>query len=160
MQRFVAAAFSVFAVVLVAACEDRAAPALGTAQATAIEEAVRNTATELLHEVDAAAVLSYYAPGPTVASNGFLYPSFDSLAAELKGFYGTLREINLAVWDDIRVDVIGADAAVFTGTFRWSSTDTAGVRMELEGAWSAVFVRDDDRWKIRVRHESFTPTTS
>ncbi len=141
------------------ACNNRAAPDLSATQRATIEEAVKQTASDLLNAKDAVTALSYYAPGATVVSNGFLYPSFDALATELTAFYGALAEIDLAVWDDMRIDVLSANAAVFTGRFRWSSRDTDGVRTNLQGAWTAVFVRDDDRWKIRVRHESFVPLT-
>jgi len=122
-----------------------------------IEGAVRRAASELLRATDAATALRYYAPAATIVSNGVLYPSLDSLAGELKAFYGSLHEIRLAVWDDVRVDVLRSDAAVFTGRFRWRSTDISGAKAELEGVWTAVFVLLGDDWRIGVRHESFLP---
>ena len=141
------------------ACNNRAAAELSATQRAAIEEEVKRTASDLLNAEDAATALSYYAPGPTVVSNGFLYRSFDSLATELNAFYGSLGEISLAVWDEMTVEVLSANAAVFTGRFRWSSRDTDGVRTDLQGVWTAVFVCDEARWKIRIRHESFAPLT-
>jgi ketosteroid isomerase-like protein len=141
------------------ACNSHPVPVreLSATERAAIERAVKQTASDLLTTKDAATVVSFYAPDPTVVSNGFLYPSFDALATELEAFYGALREINLAVWDDNRVDVLSANAAVFTGRFRWSSRDSDGVRLDLQGVWTGVFVREGDRWKIQVRHESFEP---
>jgi ketosteroid isomerase-like protein len=124
-------------------------------QNAAIEDVVGRTATELLRAKDAATVLSYFEPDATIARNGYLYPSFDAFAKDIRDSYPTIRQFNLAAWDDVRVDVFGADAAVFTATFRWASTDTAGVREDIQGVWSAVFVRHEDGWKIRQRHESF-----
>ena len=126
-----------------------------TTQLISIKKAIIRTATELLNAEDEATALSHYMDNATVVSNGYLFPSFESVAAEIQKFYDSLREINLAVWDDIRVDVLSSEVAIFTATFRWSSTDSDGVRMDLEGVWSAVFVRDKHRWKIRFRHESF-----
>jgi ketosteroid isomerase-like protein len=130
---------------------------LSPARRAAIAEAVKQTACDLLAERDADSILDYYAPSPTVVSNGFLYPSLESLASELKAFYGSLREVSVAVWDGMRVDVVSDSAAVFTGRFSWSSTDTEGEPTNLRGIWTAVFVLVQNRWKIRVRHESFEP---
>jgi len=116
---------------------------------------VKRTARDLLAERDADTILDYFAPGPTVVSNGFLYPSFESLATELKAFYGSLRDVSVAAWDEMRVDVVSDSAAVLTGRFRWSSTDTDGETTDLRGIWTAVFVFVQNRWKILVRHESF-----
>ena len=37
----------------------------------------------------------------------------------------------------------------------WESTDTSGQKMNLQGVWSALFVREGECWKIKMRHESF-----
>ena len=131
---------------------------LSPARRAAIAEAVKQTACDLLAERDADTILDYYATSPTVVSNGFLYPSFESLATELKAFYGSLREVSVAAWDEMRVDVVSDSAAVFTGRFSWSSTDTEGETTNLRGIWTALFVLVQNRWKIRVRHESFEPS--
>lgn len=131
---------------------------LSPARRAGIADAVKQTACDLLAERDADAVLEYYVPSPTVVSNGFLYPSFESLASELKTFYGSLNDVRVAAWDEMSVDVVSESAAVFTGRFRWSSTDTEGELTDLGGIWTAVFVLVQNRWKILVRHESFEPS--
>jgi len=113
---------------------------------------------DLLHAKDAETALGFYLQGATVVSNGVLFPSFDAVVAEIRTFYSTLQEINLAVRDEVRVDVISRDAVMFTATFRWCSTDMAGEKLALSGVWSALFVRDEGHWKIHYRHESFLPS--
>lgn len=124
-----------------------------------IEEGVRTATSNHLHAEDAATALSHYLPDATAVSNGFLYPSFESLSADVEAFYETLAEVNFAAWDQMRIDVLSADAAAVTATFRWSSTDTGGSRTDLQGVWSAVWVHEDQRWRILTRHESFTTGT-
>ncbi len=139
-------------------CSDSAASGLSVKERAAIEAAVKETASNHLNSRDATTALGYYEPDATVASNGCLYPSFAAFAAEIEEFYAELREIHRADWDDVRVDVLSTDSAVFTARFRWSSTDAKGLRTDLEGVWTAVFVRGDERWRIRARHESFAPS--
>ncbi|NNG17468.1 MAG: SgcJ/EcaC family oxidoreductase [Gemmatimonadales bacterium] len=126
-------------------------------QRAAIVEAVKRVAREHLRAKNATDALSHYEPDAIVAGNAFLYPSFEQFAEDARDFYRTLQQIDLAVWDEMHVQVLGEDAAVLTATVRWSSTDTAGVRLDLKGAWTAVFVQRDGRWRICARHESFEP---
>jgi uncharacterized protein (TIGR02246 family) len=128
-----------------------------TKQRMAVEEAVKQAAWQHLKSEDAASALSWYEPDAIVASHGSLYPSFDRFAEDTRAFYGNLRHVHLAVWDDMYVQVLSADAAVLTATVRWSSTDNAGVRTDLKGVWTAVFVQNAGCWRIRARHESFGP---
>jgi uncharacterized protein (TIGR02246 family) len=132
-------------------------PELDATQRVAIEDAVKQAAWQHLKSKDAAAALSCYEPDAIVASDGFLYPSFDRFAENIREFYTALRQVELAVWDEMHVQVISGDAAVLTATFRWSSTDKAGVHTDLKGVWTAVYVRRAGCWKILARHESFEP---
>lgn len=120
-----------------------------------IEEGVKQVAWDHLRAVDAEAALGYYEPDAVVASDGVLYPSFAAFAEHVRAFYRTLREVHLAEWRRMHVDVLSDQAAVLTATFRWSSTDTGGARTDLQGVWTAVLVFRQARWRILVRHESF-----
>lgn len=124
----------------------------------AIEQAVRDAAWQHLRAPDAETALGFYQPNAVVAGDGRLFESFEAFAEDAREFYRTLREVHLAVWDEMYVDVLGEEVAVVTATVRWSSTDTAGVRIDLRGVWTAVWVRGTSGWRIAARHESFTPT--
>jgi len=123
----------------------------------AIEEAVRHAAWQHLHAPDADTALGFYEPNAVVAGDSRLYQSFQEFADDAREFYRTLREVHLAVWDEMHVDVLSENAAVLTATVRWSSTDTAGVRTDLAGVWTAIWVEGPLGWRIRARHESFRP---
>jgi uncharacterized protein (TIGR02246 family) len=129
---------------------------LSTSQSDEIRAAVKQAAEAHLNAKDADSALSYYAENATIISNGFLYPSLDMFATHIKEFYQTLSEINLAFWDEMQIDVLSNDHAMFSAKFRWSSTNIAGERIDLQGVWTALYARDNNRWKISHRHESFT----
>ncbi len=132
--------------------------ALGTRR-TAIEQAVERAAWEHLRAPDAKTALGYYDAGAVVVCDGRWYESFEEFAQDAREFYRTLREVHVAAWDRVHVEVLSDSSAVFTATVRWESTDTSGVQTELEGVWTAIWVQTPSGWRIVVRHESFTPTS-
>ena len=141
--------------VLLSSCQDDSEKGLSEKQIANIKIEIRETAVKHLNSESAMAALSFYAKDATVISNGVQYPSFESYAEGIKEFYGTLSKINTAAYDDIRINVITKDAALFSAEFRWSSTDTSGSTLELQGVYSALYVREDGQWKMSWRHESF-----
>ena len=92
-----------------------------------------------------------------VASDGRLYESFEAFAEDARAFYETLHEVHVAEWHEPRVQVLSDRAAIFTATVRWASTDTAGLRLDLRGVWTAVWLKRPEGWRIAARHESFMP---
>jgi ketosteroid isomerase-like protein len=130
---------------------------LSEKQLSEIKAEVKQAALAHLHAKDAATALSHYRQDATIVSNGFLYPSFQSFAEHIKQFYGSLSRVNLAAWDEIYINVLTVDTAVFTAKFSWSSTATNGVKTDLQGVWTALFIRDKSGWRISLRHESFIP---
>ncbi len=131
--------------------------ALSPEQRREIEAEVKQAALDHLNAKDAATALNHYTEDALVVSNGFLYPTFQSFSEHVETFYSSLNRINLALWDDMYINVLSPDAALFTATFHWSSTDKAGLKTDLQGVWTALFIRKSGTWKIRVRHESFIP---
>jgi hypothetical protein len=88
-------------------------------------------------------------------SNDKLFPSLEALAEDVRSYYDILEEVNFAEWNDIHIRVINTNAAVFTAKFHYSFTSKEKTRTDLQGIWTALYVRDEIGWKIRVRHESF-----
>ena len=129
------------------------------ARREAIERAVADAAWGHLQAPDAETALGYYAPDAVVAGDGRLYESFATFARDARAFYESLHEVHEAAWHEPRVQVLSDHAAVFTATVRWVSTDTAGIRLDLRGVWTAVWLRRPEGWRIAMRHESFIPAT-
>jgi uncharacterized protein (TIGR02246 family) len=128
---------------------------LSESQIAQIKTEVKQAATDHLNTQDAEAALNHFADDIIAVSNDKLFPSFDSLAEDVRAYYEILEEVNRAAWDEIHIHVINPEAAIFTAKFRYSFTAKDGTRMDLQGIWTALYVKDNGVWKIRVRHESF-----
>ncbi len=111
-----------------------------------------------MNSKDAKEALSYYTNNPRIISNGRLFESFESFSSTIKEFYANLFEINFAEYTDTRIEVLSANNAHFSTKFHWISTDKDGIKVDLKGTWSALFVLNDIKvWKMSFRHESFMP---
>ena len=137
--------------------QDPNPPTLSEREVARIKSEVEQAAFEHLNTKDAETALSHFAHDIIAVSNDKLFPSFESLAKDVRAYYEILKEVNFADWDDIHIRVINQKAAVFTAKFRYSFTSIENTRMDLRGIWTSLYVKDKSDWKIRVRHESFVP---
>ena len=122
-----------------------------------IKAEVKQAAIDHLNVKDAPTALSHFTEDAIAVSNTILFPSLLELAEDVNAYYDILKEVNLAVWDEMHIKVIDADAALFTAKFRYSFTDTNDQKTNLTGVWTALYVRCNGQWKIQARHESFAP---
>lgn len=126
-----------------------------TSQTMKIKAEVEQAATTHLHAKDAETALSHFTDDVLAVSNGKLFPSRESLAADIGEYYKILKKVNHASWEDVHIYVINESAATFTAKFRYSFTGMDEKTTDLEGVWTALFILDEGIWKIRLRHESF-----
>lgn len=157
MERLFTIALIILGVFTVGSCRSPDSLRLSESQIAQIKAEVEQAATEHLNAKDAATALSHYTEDAIAVSNDTLYPSFEKLAEDIKAYYNILKEVNLAVWDQMHINVINTDAAVVTAKFRYSFTSTKDEKTDLRGVWTALYVRSSGIWKIRVRHESVVP---
>lgn len=91
------------------------------------------------------------------ASSGYVMTSPDSLRHAIARFWQNVGQ-NMRdpkwVWGDAYVDRLGNDAAVLTAT--WSIPHIAPNNQPhvIRGAWTAVFRRQGEEWKIVQEHLS------
>ena len=137
--------------------DDEAKGNLTASEINTIKNAVIKAATDHLNASDADTALSHYKPDATIISNGMLYETFELFEKDARDFYNSLKEVKRAVWDNIQVQVVNPELALFTASVRWSSVDKFGSVLELKGIWSAVYCLAEGKWKILLRHESFEP---
>ncbi|MFQ5825156.1 MAG: YybH family protein [bacterium] len=142
---------------MMGSCQNPDAINLSESQTAKIEAEVKQAAIDHLNAKDATTALSHFTENVIAVSNVKLFPSFEKLAEDVKAYYNILKEVNLAVWDEMHINVINTDAALVTAKFRYSFTDTNNEKIDLQGVWTALYVRSNGSWKIRVRHESFAP---
>jgi hypothetical protein len=121
-----------------------------------ISKEVRQAAVEHLCSRTAKEALSHFTKDIIAVSNEKLFPSYAILAKDVEDYYNILKEINIASWDDIRIQVINKNAATFTARFHYQFTSIEDMIIDLKGIWTALFVRQNKNWKIRLRHESFS----
>ncbi|MHC4457103.1 MAG: nuclear transport factor 2 family protein [Planctomycetota bacterium] len=120
-----------------------------------IEAEVEQAATTHLNTKDVDTALSHFTDDVLAISNVKLFPSRESLAADIGGYYKILKKVNYASWEDVHIHVINERAATFTAKFSYGFTSTDDQITDLKGVWTALFILDKGIWKIRLRHESF-----
>lgn len=128
---------------------------LSRSEIARIKAEVKQAAIDHLNARDAKTALSHFTEDVIAVSNTQLFPSLGVLAEDVHAYYNILKEVNLAVWDEMHTKVVNKDIAVVTGKFRYSFTDTEDQRTDLQGVWTSIYVRRDSDWKICARHESF-----
>jgi ketosteroid isomerase-like protein len=130
---------------------------LSESQVIRLKAEVEQAAIDHLNTKDADTALSHFTDDIIAVSNDKLFPSFEALAEDVRAYYAVLKEVNCAAWDEIHIRVINRRAAVFTAKFRYSFTSKENTPIDLQGIWTALYVKETEGWKIRVRHESFAP---
>jgi ketosteroid isomerase-like protein len=121
-----------------------------------IKAEVRQAAIKHLNAKDADTALSHYTEDVIAVSNDQLYTSFEVLSEHVKSYYKILKEVNLAVWDEMHISILNTHTALITAKFRYSFTNISSEKTDLQGIWTALYVRENSGWKIRMRHESFS----
>ena len=124
-------------------------------QITRIKTEVEKAATQHLNTKDVDTALSHFTDDVIAVSNVNLFPSRESLAAEIGEYYKILKKVNHASWKDVRIHVINESAATFTAKFNYGFTSINDQITDLEGVWTALFILDKGNWRIRLRHETF-----
>jgi hypothetical protein len=149
------------AIALAAACNKAPAPmteAERTALADSVDRVVTETFTSLAREASGDKILSYYVRGGELvhAEFGMVYPTYDSLVKVLHALYRPGSTFAVTP-DQKRFMVLDRDVVVFTTLFNGVFKDSAGKETPVHEAWTAVYHRTPDGWKIAADHESMAP---
>ena len=121
-----------------------------------IKAEIKQVALDHLHAKDAKDALSYFSEDIIAVSNEKLFVSFKALADDVNEYYTILKEVHVASWDDINIQIINRNTATFIAKFRYSYSNINDEKIDLRGIWTALYVCEKSDWKIRLRHESFT----
>ncbi len=106
---------------------------LSISQITRIQAEVERAATKHLNTKDVDTALSHFTDNVIAASNVKLFPSRESLAADIGEFYKILKKVNYASWKDVHIHVINESAATFTAKFRYGFTSIDDQITDLKG---------------------------
>jgi ketosteroid isomerase-like protein len=150
------------AAIALAACST-AKPPLDEMQRTALADSIEQwvagpyLAAHQTPNVDT--ILALYAGGAdlAVAANGTIYPSYDSVVAAARAFWGRPGVTAQLTLGGARVNVLSRDAAVVTAKVTGAVRDSAGVETPMGVAWTAVLQRAGSGWKIVAEHASSPP---
>jgi hypothetical protein len=152
--------FAGVALLALAACA-RPQP-LTDAQKTALADSVDQVATQMMTAMAAhptvETYLSHFVHGNdwVHAEYGKVYPTYDAYVAVTRAAFHGVTAFHLSL-SDKRFTVLGRDAVVMTATIGGTMRDSAEAETPFHEAWSAVYIRTADGWKITADHESTAP---
>lgn len=144
-------------VLLAAACQPKERP-VGPAEQAAIADSVTNLADSLFAALNARSadrMYALYAPGEALVSadNGRLVASRDSMERADRAFWGSLKAAQFTE-DGRKVQVLARSVVVYTDSWHGSMTDSANTVTSMQGAWTGVFQRLPEGWRIVSQHGS------
>lgn len=150
-----------FGLVLASCAPDRVTPDQRAAIAKEIEGKVR-AAYDLSQPGSEQRMIALYVDTGRVvsASGGRVITSRDTLTLGIKLFWqnvGSNMRQPRWIWTHTYVDVLGPDAAVFTGTYRVPHLTPRGEPHEIAGAMTLVFAKRDGKWGVVQEHLSDAP---
>jgi len=130
-----------------------------TALADSIEQWVAGPYLAVFQNPNADTILAFYGGGAdvAVAENGMVHPSYDSIVATTRAFWGRPGLTARFTLGSARVNVLSRDAAVITAMLTGAVRDSAGVETPMSIAWTAVLQRAGSGWKIAAEHASSPP---
>lgn len=102
---------------------------------------------------DVEAVLAAYRQDAPYVEQGRIIARFDEMEEAIREFFSTHR-VTENTLQEIRVMVLGPDAAVVSARFSYSTISRDGTGMTNAGAWTATFARNQTGWRIIAPHQS------
>lgn len=135
---------------------------MNDAERAAIADSVSQVAAQWMADLSKQPTVERYAaafaPGADIlhAEKGTLITTRDSILGAARAAFSTAASFS-AVMKERRVLVPDRDVAVLGAQVDLAVKDSAGKEWSGREAWTAVFHRTPDGWKIVADHESFPP---
>ena len=106
-------------------------------------------------QCDARSFMSYFVDTEemTVIENEEIRPSRKIFEEWVSGFFKGVVKLDVTA-EERRVFPLSPDVAVATGVFRYSAQTTSGESVGGRNAFTFVFVRKGEHWRINNVHES------
>ena len=154
MRHPMALVHALVAVLVLPACTPTATapPELTDAERAAIADSVGDQSEgwrSAAERLDVPGVLAHYstAPGNALIRADKILVSREALGNELAANYATFRS-RVVTPRDQRISVLTRDIVAEAGTGDWVDTDTTGVVINEQYAFSRVWVREAGGWRI------------
>jgi len=131
---------------------------MSAAEQAAIADSVTNLADSLFAGLNARSmdrVYALYASGDALISvdNGRLVASRDSMERADRAFWASLKAAQFTE-DGRKIQVLARNVVVYSDAWRGSMTDSSGKVTQMQGAWTGVWQRLPEGWKIVTQHGS------
>jgi len=147
---------------MVAAGCSKAPKPMTDAERTALADSVSQVATQWIASFETQATtenwFSHYVRGNDLvhAQDGMIYPTYDSLVNVVRASLrpGSSWKMTL---DQKRLSVLDRDVVVVTALLNGVLKDSAGTETPWHRAWTTVWHRTPDGWKIAVDNASAAP---
>jgi len=136
-----------------------AAPDFTDARRAAIADTIRSLGDAAFAAVsnrDLDRLFELFDPAVSFINEGDFIKSWEQHQANSRMFFRTLKSIQMEPFD-YRVEVLSPDVAVWSGRYRFTQVDSAGVTTTGTNAQSWVFQREASGWRIRHIHISAPP---
>ena len=105
---------------------------------------------------DLVQLYSNFSDKTTGIFSGTIMESWEQHKQQAPNFFESQKELVYKI-ENMSVDVLSRDAAVCYGKYTMTATDTAGTTINTNPAWTYVFTKEKDKWKIIHFHISDTP---
>jgi ketosteroid isomerase-like protein len=134
---------------------------MNDADRAALGDSVSQVATQFVASIDAQPTpenyLSHFTGKDWVhAEYGMVYPTYDSYVKVVRATLRPGMSLKITL-DQKRVTVLDRDVVVVTGALTGTMKDSAGKEAPFSEAWTGVYHRTPDGWKIAADHESTAP---
>jgi len=144
-------------IVVLAACQPKERP-ISAAEQASIADSVTNQADSLFAAINARSadrMYAQYAAGEALvtADNGKLVASRDSMERADRAFWASLKAAQFTE-DSRKVQVLARGVVVYTSAYHGTMTDSTGKVTEMHGAWTGVWQRLPEGWRIVSQHGS------
>jgi uncharacterized protein (TIGR02246 family) len=113
---------------------------------------------ESMEARDAERVMSHFTRDSAflVVTDGMVYPSFDSLYADVRRGYGMFSEVEME-WTSLDVAILSDGVAAVTASYEQRTMMNDGNPRNMNGMWTGVLVRTDGMWRIVRVQQQTTP---
>ena len=139
------------------ACRSLPATELTSAERDALSQEIMETlaeyrSTALRQDLDASeslrAFLDFYSRDVVVAGDGLILGGYGEWSEQLSAFIQARERMISWEWHNVHIDVLARNAATATFEFEHSELTASGDTVSARGAWTYIFGRDADRWRI------------
>jgi ketosteroid isomerase-like protein len=121
------------------------APAFADADLKKQVEQINSAYMESFNKQDAAGLVGLYATDP------ILIDQMGTSAINTKSFEGMFNAgFRQAEPTVEQVWPLGSDTALANGKYRFTGKTQTGAPIEIAGLWTAAYVREDGKWKVRM----------